>query len=55
MNSLAKSEILLCLPHVVRKVNMELYETTRDDVTLAHDLFLGFAKEGSKGVRVLIR
>ncbi|KAL3430456.1 cytochrome P450 [Aspergillus tetrazonus] len=53
--NLAKSEILLCLPHVVRKVNMELYETTRDDVTLAHDLFLGFAKEGSKGVRVLIR
>ncbi|KAL5336611.1 cytochrome P450 [Aspergillus crustosus] len=53
--NLARAEILLALPTVIRRLNLELYETTREDVTLAHDLFLPFAKEGRKGVRVLIR
>ncbi|KAL3475700.1 cytochrome P450 [Aspergillus californicus] len=52
--NLARAEILLAIPNIVRRLKLELYETTREDVTIAHDLFLPFAKEGSKGVRVLV-
>jgi hypothetical protein len=54
-NSLARSEILLALPKLVRGLDLELFETTREDVTLAHDLFLPFARERRKGVRVLVK
>ncbi|KAL4804399.1 cytochrome P450 [Aspergillus unguis] len=53
--NLARAEILLALPHLIRRINFELYETTREDVKIAHDLFIACAKEGSKGVRVLVR
>ncbi|KAL4928992.1 cytochrome P450 [Aspergillus undulatus] len=53
--NLAKAEILLALPSIVRRMGLELYETTREDVTISHDLFLPFAREGRKGVRVLVR
>ena len=33
---------------------MELFETTREDVTLAHEMFLPFPRKGSKGVRVVV-
>jgi hypothetical protein len=46
--------MLLAMAKVFREVNFELYETTREDVTLAHELFLPFPKVGSKGVRVLV-
>lgn len=32
---------------------MALFETDESDVELQHDLFVPFAKEGSKGVRVV--
>ena len=46
--------MLLALSKLSREVNFQLYETTREDVTLAHELFLPFPKVGSKGVRVLM-
>lgn len=46
--------MLLAMAKVYRTVNFQLYETTREDVTLAHELFLPFPKIGSKGVRVTI-
>ena len=52
--SLAKAEILLLLPKILREFEFELFETTREDVTIAHDLFLPYPREDSKGVRVLI-
>jgi hypothetical protein len=54
-SSLARAEILLALAKLFRDVNFQLYETTREDVTMAHELFLPFPKMGSKGVRVLVR
>ncbi|KAK5325890.1 hypothetical protein LTR93_004113 [Exophiala xenobiotica] len=54
-SSLARAEILLALAKLFRDVNFQLYETTREDVTMAHELFLPFPKSGSKGVRVLVR
>lgn len=52
--SLARTELLLVIGKVFREVNFELYQTTREDVTLAHELFLPFPKLGSKGVRALV-
>ncbi|KAH8429750.1 cytochrome P450 [Aspergillus melleus] len=52
--NLAKAEILLLLPKILREFEFELFETTREDVTIAHDLFLPYPREDSKGVRVLI-
>jgi hypothetical protein len=34
---------------------LELYETTREDVDMAHDWATPGLKEGSKGVRLMIR
>ena len=49
--NLARAEMLLAMAKIYRDVEFELYETTREDVTLAHELFLPFPKRGSKGVR----
>ncbi|KAI1914338.1 hypothetical protein LOZ61_002239 [Ophidiomyces ophidiicola] len=53
-NSLARAELLLALSTLFRNLKLELFETTREDVTLAHELFLPFPKIGSKGVRILV-
>ncbi|OCT49257.1 Trichodiene oxygenase [Cladophialophora carrionii] len=52
--NLARAEMLLVMAKLFRDVHFQLYETTREDVTLAHELFLPFPKIGSKGVRVLV-
>lgn len=54
ITSLARAEMLLAMSKVFREVNFTLFETTRKDVTLAHELFLPFPEAGSKGVRVLV-
>jgi hypothetical protein len=36
-------------------MNLELYETTVEDVAIKHDIFIPFARMDSKGVRVLIK
>jgi hypothetical protein len=53
--SLARAEMLLAMANIYRDVEFELYETTREDVTMATELFLAFPKEGSKGVRCVIK
>ncbi|EER24680.1 Cytochrome P450 family protein [Coccidioides posadasii C735 delta SOWgp] len=52
--NLARAELLLAISKIFRELKFELFETTREDVTLKHDLFLPFPKVGSKGVRVLV-
>jgi hypothetical protein len=47
--------MLLAVSKVFREVKFELFETTVEDVTMAHELFLPFPKVGSKGVRVIVR
>jgi len=34
---------------------MELFQTTREDVEFARDMFVPFPKGGSKGVRVILK
>ncbi|KAL4971998.1 cytochrome P450 [Aspergillus desertorum] len=53
--NLAKSAMLFVISKVFRQVNFELFETTVEDVTMAHELFLPFPKVDSKGVRVVVK
>ena len=52
--SLAKAEILLVIATIFREFEMELYETTFEDVRVVRDMFNGHPRKGSEGVRALI-
>jgi hypothetical protein len=53
---LAKAELQLAIATVFRRYeNQELFETTRADVDIKHDLFLPQADLKSKGVRVIFK
>jgi cytochrome P450 len=52
---LAEAEIHLALAAVFRRFDMELYETTRDDIDVAHDFFNPQPRKGSKGLRVTVK
>ncbi|KAK1818116.1 hypothetical protein LTR12_007523 [Friedmanniomyces endolithicus] len=53
--NLARSEVFLTLAAVFRRFEMELWETGRGDVEMAHDFFVPYVRVGSKGVRVVIK
>jgi hypothetical protein len=52
--SLAYAEMYLTLATIVRRFDMELYETSIEDVTMVHDFFVAVPKLDSKGVRVKV-
>nr|UVI58166.1 cytochrome P450 monooxygenase [Aspergillus subramanianii] len=52
--NLAFAELYMAIATVFRTFDMELYETTEEDVKLHSDMMLPHAKPGSKGVRVII-
>ncbi|MCJ1352893.1 MAG: hypothetical protein MMC33_002877 [Icmadophila ericetorum] len=52
--NLALAELYLGIASVVRRVPMQLFETTRDDVKVVRDAFVGNPIEGSNGVRVVV-
>lgn len=52
--SLAKAEILLVIATIFREFEMELFETTFEDVRVVRDMFNGHPRKGSEGVRALI-
>jgi len=54
--ALAKAELYLALATVFRRYEtQELFETTRRDVDIQHDLFLPSAVLDSKGVRIVFK
>jgi cytochrome P450 len=53
--NLAYAEIYLTLAAVFRRFDLELFETTREDVDIVHDFFSPSARLDSKGVRVLVK
>ena len=53
--NLAKSEIFLTLAAIFRRFDLELFETDRSDADMAHDFFVPYVKEGSKGIRVRVK
>lgn len=46
--------MLLVIPRIFRRLNMQLFETTVEDVRMVHDFVLPRPKMSSKGVRVLV-
>ena len=53
--NLAYAEIYLTLAAVFRRFDLELFETTREDVDIVHDFFNPSARLDSKGVRVRVK
>jgi cytochrome P450 len=52
---LALAEIYLTMAAIFRRFDMELYETTREDIDVAHDFFTPHVRKGSKGLRVIVK
>lgn len=52
--NLAWAELYLATATVFRRFDMELYETSRNDVDIARDCFASQPVKGSKGVRVIV-
>jgi hypothetical protein len=54
-NSLAYAELYLTLATVLRKFDMENFETTFDDAILDRDYFVGGPRRlDSKGIRAIV-
>lgn len=53
--SLALAELSIALAMVFTRFDFELYETDISDVKLAHDYFIPFPKQDSKGIRVKVK
>lgn len=53
-NSLAYAELYLTVATIFRRFDMELHNTTNDDIKIYRDRFFGAPKDGSLGVRVTI-
>ncbi|KAL1792259.1 hypothetical protein ACET3X_010010 [Alternaria dauci] len=53
--NLAYAELRICIAAVVRRFDMELFDSTRKDVDLVHDLFMPTVDRSSKGVHVLVK
>ncbi|GAD93895.1 benzoate 4-monooxygenase cytochrome P450, putative [Paecilomyces variotii No. 5] len=52
--NLAYAELFLTVAGIFRRFDMELHETTVDDVRLVRDRFFGASRDGSMGVRASI-
>ncbi|SMR47054.1 unnamed protein product [Zymoseptoria tritici ST99CH_1A5] len=52
---LAQAEIYLTLAAVFGRFDMEIFETTRADIDVAHDFFNPQPRKGSVGLRVLVK
>ena len=53
--NLAHAELYLTLATVFHEFDMELFETTREDVDVVHDAFSAAPRLNSKGIRVLVK
>ncbi len=54
-SSLAYAEMLFGVAVIIRNFDLELFETTWDDVDVAHDFFVALPKLDSNGVRVKVK
>ena len=53
--NLAYAELYLTLAAVFRRFDLELFETSGEDVRVVHDFVFGAPRLDSKGVRVVVR
>lgn len=54
LNSLAYAEMRLTLATILRRFELENYETTVEDVRIARDYFVGVPEPGSQGVKAVV-
>ena len=54
LNSLAYAELYLTVSSIFRRFDMELVDTTTEDVKLVHDFFVASPALTSKGVSVRV-
>lgn len=52
---LAWPELYIGLATIFRRVELELYETGPEAVTMAREFFVPLPREGTRGVRVLVK
>ena len=55
MKSVAYAELYLTLAAVVPRFDLEMFETTAEDIVMDRDFFVGVPKLDSKGVRVVVK
>ncbi|CAN9170111.1 unnamed protein product [Alternaria alternata] len=53
--NLAYAEMRICIAAVIRRFDMELFNSSRKDVDFVHDVFLPGVDQSSKGVHVLVK
>jgi dihydroneopterin aldolase len=53
--SLAYAELYLTIAGIFRQYELELFETSVEDIKMAHDFFSPFPRLDSKGVRVRVK
>ena len=51
----ARTEIYLTLAAIFRRFDFDFFETTRADIDVYHDFLNPQAKQGTKGVRVIVK
>ncbi len=52
---LAYAQLYIVLANVVRRCELELFETEYKDVGFVRDMFVPMPEPGSKGLRVLVK
>jgi cytochrome P450 len=53
--NLAMAEMVLALGNVIRRYNMQLFETGERDIEIVSDCYVPLARSGSLGVRVVLK
>jgi len=53
-SSLAYAELHLTIARLFRKYELELFETSIEDIKMAHDFFAPVPRLDSKGVRIRV-
>lgn len=53
--SLAYAEMFLTIAAIFRKFDVDLFETTIDDIAIERDFFVAAPKLNSKGVRAIVK
>lgn len=54
-NSLAYAEMYLAIATLIRRFDLELFETTKKNIEFARDFGTPFPDEGNYNIRVLVR
>lgn len=54
-SSLAYTELYLTIAALVRRVDIELFDTNIDDIRLVRDFIVGAPRKGGRGLRIIAK